>query len=226
MKKPTLALTLAALFCAHVSVAQAEVFLGPSNPTLDGGEFDPYYDQWNFGGTAGHDSEGGAVADTGLLRLGSDNPDGGDFRAESFSLGQAANGAEELSISFQFQFTEEVKAGDNLRVGLRFNDASDDFKGEHNVYIGSTNGDTSLLNEWQTFTQGGIIAHAEGLLADIRVTANHFGDDDWTSGTVKFDDFAVSTIPEPGTYALIGGFLALGAVLLRRKFFSKKQLNG
>jgi hypothetical protein len=35
---------------------------------------------------------------------------------------------------------------------------------------------------------------------------------------VRFDDFAVSTIPEPSTYALIGGLVVLGAALLRKRF--------
>lgn len=35
---------------------------------------------------------------------------------------------------------------------------------------------------------------------------------------VRFDDFAVSTIPEPSTYAMIGGLMVLGAALIRRRF--------
>jgi hypothetical protein len=35
---------------------------------------------------------------------------------------------------------------------------------------------------------------------------------------IRFDDFAVSTIPEPSTYAMIFGALVLGAALLRRRF--------
>ena len=34
---------------------------------------------------------------------------------------------------------------------------------------------------------------------------------------VRFDDFAVSTVPEPSTYALIGGLLALGAACFCRR---------
>ncbi len=208
----------AVFLSAQIAGAQT-VFLGPQNPTIDGNA-----DFWNFGGASGWSAEDGYIAGTGTLDLGAtDTGTSGDFRADIFALEQAAGGAEPITISFQFMFTEEVQAGNNIRVGLRFHTSttSDSFTGEQNFYVGTDNGDGSLLNQWQTFSQDGIFAPGDALGGDIRTSINIFGDDTWASGDVHFDNFSVSTVPEPGTYALIGGLLALGAVVLRRRLLQR-----
>lgn len=210
---------IAAFVCAQAATAQ--VTLGPQNPTIDGNA-----DNWNFGGDAGWSAEGGFVPDTGTLDIGAtDLGSGSDFRADIFALEQAAQGAEPITISFRFMFTEEVQPGNNIRVGLRFHTSpdSDSFTGEQNFYIGTDNGDGSLLNEWQSFSQDSVFSPGDAMGADIRTSVNIFGDDDWVSGDVHFDNFSVSTVPEPRTYALIGGFLAAGAVLVRRKLARGKR---
>ena len=46
----------------------------------------------------------------------------------------------------------------------------------------------------------------------LPVNADAAGD-----GAISIDNFNMTAIPEPGTYALLGGLLALGHVMLRRR---------
>jgi hypothetical protein len=48
---------------------------------------------------------------------------------------------------------------------------------------------------------------AFGVFADIGGGGDHF----------RIDNYSVTVIPEPGTFALLGGMLALAAVMVRRR---------
>ncbi len=56
------------------------------------------------------------------------------------------------------------------------------------------------------------IADVSNVLAVFAVNAGAAGD-----GAISIDNFNMTAIPEPGTYALLGGLLALGHVMLRRR---------
>lgn len=218
MKTTPLIVTVAVLATAHISSADT---LGPANPTFDGNAND-----W-FSGSSGeawveYNATEGAIANTGRMDIGSNSAnDNADFRSQTFSLGAAADGAAAMTFGFQYLFYEEVQAGDNFRVDLRFwrDIGGTDFAGEQNLFIGHDSGDVSLFgpDAWQSFSETDIFAPGDAGWADIRVSINDFTD--WSSGGASFDDFSV--IPEPGTYAAIVGFLALGTVILRRKMIRR-----
>lgn len=206
MKKTSLIIAIAALACAHTAALQAQVLLGPVNPTVDENS-----NEWNFGASTGWSATGG-VNDSGRLTITAT-----DFRANSFSLGAAANGGQTVSFSFDYLFSQEVTAGDDLRIDLRFwrNVEANDFAGEQNIFVGSSSGNGTVTAQWHAFEMTDITVPNDAGWADVVVSSNFTS---WTSGEASFDNFSVSTVPEPSTYALIGGVFALGAVILRRKF--------
>ncbi len=216
----TTALALALLFGA--SVAGAQTILGPANPTADSAAYGSAGAEWNFGEAANAWADatdgGGFIENTGTFNIGATDTNEGsvDFRSNTFSLGAAADGAMPVDFSFNFKFLEAVGADQGIRVDLRFwaDQGGEDFQGEDVVFIGTNGvGDTQLLDEWQSYSKEAINVPGGAFYADIRATVNDFAP--WDSGGAQFDNFAV--VPEPRTYALIGGILALGATLLRRR---------
>ena len=219
MNTPTRLCTtlLMAAFCG-ASAAAAQTLLGPANPTADSAQFESAGAEWFFGSNVNSWAEatdgGGFIENTGTFNLGAtDTADGNaDFRSATFSLGAA----ETVDFSFNFKFLETVATGDAIRVDLRFwsDEGGTDFQGEQNIFIGEAgNGDPNLIDVWQSFSQENIAVPETAAFADIRASVNNFTS--WSSGGTQFDNFAV--VPEPRTYALLGGILAFGAVLIRRR---------
>jgi hypothetical protein len=74
------------------------------------------------------------------------------------------------------------------------------------IYLNGLLGATHSFTDWDNST-------------DFTVRLGSYtrsGGNSDTSTTV-FDNFSAVAIPEPGTYALIGGLLALSSVMLRRR---------
>lgn len=172
--------------------------LGPGNGSFEGGGLN-----WNSGGPGG---SAGSVnfenAGTNGVSAPGDNcvletsdgslgatGNGVDFRANDFSLDTAANGAQPVTFSFDYNILNPIHSANQIRVGLRFEDAAGDFLGEHNSYIGTPNGDTGAQG-WKHFSVT-TTPTANALSADIRVSMNVFGDDTWNNGPVLFDNFTV-----------------------------------
>lgn len=182
--------------------------IGPLNGGFESGSAN-----WSVGGSGG---AGGSVSfgNSPANGLGSpgancvlETSDGSgtvDFRSDYFSLGAAANGARPVTFSFDYNILNAVKSGNQIRVGLRFEDANGGFLAERNSYIGVPNGDTGASG-WKHFSVTAAPS-STALNADIRVSMNVFGDDHWTGGAVLFDNFVVvigsNTAPAATSFAL------------------------
>lgn len=149
-------------------------------------------------------------------------------------LGTASGNLQELSSS-----GDQVFAGQNVSFGGSPNTLTGsivfglDFNGSAGWDAGSTNTNTSGLpgvissaniapahsdNGQYTGSRSGMtIASYKSLVAD----ANNwtFNDDGAVFGALDSTDFSV--VPEPSTYALIFGGIALGVVLIKRRMSSK-----
>jgi len=176
------------------SVAPVSRFpLGPANAGFESGSAN-----WNTGGAGG---SAGSVSYSNSLTNGpgasganciletSDGSGSVDFRSDDFALGSAIDAAAPVTFSFDYNILGSVKSANQIRVGLRFEDAVGGFLGEHNSYIGAANGDAGG-NKWKHFSVTATPT-ATALSADIRVSMNIFGDDTWSSGPVLFDNFRV-----------------------------------
>ncbi|MGB7745977.1 MAG: hypothetical protein WBN75_01650 [Verrucomicrobiia bacterium] len=177
-----------------VLAAARPIMLGPANPGAENGP-----DEWWRGASGGSflsidDTDPASGAND--FTLGNSAVDGtnsADWRAVIFPLGPAADGAEPITFSFAYELTDKVKAGDNIRVQLRFFDKATNFLGQREYWLGSKSQD-SAMTSYKTVTTGNIHAPPKAQVADIRVSVNLYGDR-WSSGTGRFDDFSVTTLP-------------------------------
>ena len=97
------------------------------------------------------------------------------------------------------------------------------------VYALGAHTSDSAMSSYRTLAMNGITPPPKARLADITIIANV--DAPWTSGTGKFDDFALTTVPGPlipawalGLAALliIGGVAAALVVRSRRSVSEPK----
>ena len=111
-----------------------------------------------------------------------------DWRCLPFSLGPAAGGARLITLSFAYKFSDRVAAGNNMRVELRFFDATGTNRvGERGMQVGARTGD-SAMSSYRTLAINGILAPRKARMADISINM-----DAWASGAGRFDDFSVTT---------------------------------
>lgn len=127
-------------------------------------------------------------------------------------------------FEFSFDLTNEVSTGDTtssdeLRVifDLNYDDVTFD---ADETYTLTGNGSGALTDGTSTAVQGSFVNFAYSLTGSptgdlgIRIQAISF-----TGGgdRVTWDNIEVSAVPEPSTFALLGGLLALGFVAVRRR---------
>jgi hypothetical protein len=196
-----LAVAVPVLTWAWLAVpAQAQTVLGPLNPGFEQGSTG-----WNAGGTGGsagsisfsNPGENGPTdPGTNSLSETSDGTGNTDFRANSFSLGPASTGTNQVTFSFDYNILSTVNSGNNIRVGLRFFDITGgNFQGENNSHVGSDNNDAGG-DGWHHYSVTAT-PPSTAYTADIRVSMNVFGDDSWSSGEVLFDNFSLTASVPP-----------------------------
>ncbi len=199
-----------------VMVAARPVMLGPANPGAENGP-DAWWRGASGGGFLSIDNYDPATGNSDFT-LGNTNLDGtnsAEWRAVIFPLGLAATGAEPITFSFAYKLTNAVKAGDNIHVQLRFFDKSTNYLGQRDYLLGSKS-DDSAMTSYKTNTARGILAPSKAQVADICVNINVNGDR-WSSGTGRFDDFSVTTVPGWGwvkPLVITGLGLGLGTALV------------
>jgi hypothetical protein len=136
-----------------------------------------------------------------------------DWRCLPFSLGPAVGGAKPITFSFAYKLTDRVAAGNNIHVQLRFFDSTGtNFIGERVIQVGARTSD-SAMTDYRTLVINGILAPHKARTADIWVDANIF--EPWVSGTARFDDFSVTTLPRSLLFKVMIGaaiLLAVGAL--------------
>jgi len=169
----------------------SQIVIGPPDP---GGEHG--FDYWYHGtGGAGFlfiDNADPASGNNDFT-LGNTNATKGnlsDWRSQNFALGPAAKGAEPITFSFAYELPDNVSSGDNIRVELRFFDATGtNFLDEKKILVGSDTGDSNMTR-YKSVTITNIHAPKRAQTADISFNANLF--EPWASGTGRFDDFSVT----------------------------------
>jgi len=165
---------------------------------------------WNAGGPGGtggsenfanYPTNGPSAPGTNCVSMtadGSVTPSGGnDLRVNNFFLGAASRGNAALSVDFDYNILGPINPGDQVRVGLRFEDGNGSFLGEHNFHIGTPNNDVGGTG-WHHFHGVAVDPTFSAVTADLRLSMNIFGDDIWSSGAVLFDNFSVQITPAIG----------------------------
>ena len=162
------------------------IMLGPPDPGAEHG-----FDYW-YHGTGGtgflyvdnsDPATGGNDFTLGNTNAGAENH--ADWRSQNFPLGPAAKGAAPITFSFSYELPDNVSNSDNIRVELRFFDASGtNFLAENMTPVGSASGDSNM-SRYKTVTLTNIRAPKRAGTADIWVTANVF--QHWTSGNARLD---------------------------------------
>ena len=121
----------------------------------------------------------------------------GTYRANDFSQGWSAN--------VGFSGPEYNLGGGSTTSSSTANAVTS--------FLGSTSGTFSQTYDISEFGGGDFsIADVSNVLAVFTVNANAAG-----VGAISIDNFNMTAIPEPGAYALLGGLLALGHVMVRRR---------
>jgi hypothetical protein len=210
-----LALVMAMAVPTWSALADAKpVFLGPPDPGAEHG-FDYWYHGANGAGFLYVDNKDPAKGEQdfslGNNTEGSENR--ADWRSQCFPLGPAAAGDSPITFSFAYKLADKNTGNDNIMLFLRFFDASGTrFLDQEPVWVGTRSGD-SKMDDYKTVRIANIHAPKAARTADIWVTANIF--DHWTSGTARFDDFSVTTVPvsHPGRILARTG-LGLGSAIV------------
>jgi hypothetical protein len=186
--------TLCAVAVAVACQAAARpVFIGPRNPGAENGP-DEWWRAANGSSFLSIDNYDPATGNSDFT-LGNNAVEGtnsAEWRAVIFPLGPAVAGAEPITFSFAYKLKDEVKAGDNIRVQLRFFDKATNYLGQRDYLLGSKS-DDSAMTSYKTNIARGIHAPLKAQVADICVNINVNGDR-WSSGTGRFDDFSVTTV--------------------------------
>jgi hypothetical protein len=207
------AIVIAGLMACSTLAMTPPIILGPPDPGAEHG-FDFWYHGTSGTGFLSVDDTEPATGDNDFT-LGNDTPGQGncaDWRSQNFPLGAAADNGSPITFSFVYQLPDEIKEGENVRVYLRFFDATGtNYLSARTIRIGSSTGDSNMTS-YKSVTLTNIHAQQGAKTADIWITANIF--EKWTSGTARFDDFSVTTaLPQHPMRMSVKILLGLGIVL-------------
>jgi serine/threonine protein kinase len=186
------------------------ILIGPSNPGAEDGP-----DGWWVAANGGarsffiidHTDPASGDYDFTLGNTNLDGDNSAERRSVMFPLGPATAGARPITFSFAYKLPDEVNAGDNMLVKLRFFGHATNFISEKNFWIGSRSRD-SAMTRYKTMTVGGVRAPRRAELADVIASVNSYGDH-WSSGTARFDNFSVTVAP----HSLLAKAAVVAAVL-------------
>jgi hypothetical protein len=209
-------LALAAL--AIYFLFQKPMMIGPANPGAEDNS-----DGWWVGASGGarsfftvdHTDPGSGDYD---FTLGNTNLDGentAEWRSVMFPLGPAATGARPITFSFAYKLPDEVKAGDNMLVQLRFFDHGTNYLSGKSFWLGARSGD-SAMTRYKTITVGGILAPRRAEVADVTTSINDYGEH-WSSGTGRVDSFSVTIANHSSLFkagAVAGVMISIGALII------------
>jgi Bacterial Ig domain len=200
--RPQILLATAAVLAMTLSTQAVSTFLGPLNPGFENGGAD-----WNSGATGSgtvdfvsfdnYDTNGSSAPGTNCVMQASDGSGQADLRANYFSLGASTQGTNAVSLDFDYYILGPINFGDQIRVGVRFEDVNGNFLGEHNFHLGTPNNDVGGTG-WHHFHGVAADPTLAAVNMDVRITMNIFGDDTWSSGPVLYDNFVVAVNPAVG----------------------------
>lgn len=128
------------------------------------------------------------------------------------------------AFTFTFDVTNEVSSGntttaDELKVIFDLNYDGVTFDADE-TYTLTGNGSGALTDGTSTAVQGSFVSFSHNIsgsvTGDIGIRIEAVG---FTGGgdRVTFDNIELSAVPEPSTFALMGGIAALGLILMRRR---------
>lgn len=200
--RPRILLTAAAALTMTLSAQAVSTFLGPLNPGFENGGAD-----WNAGATgsgtvnfigfSNPGTNGPSSPGSNSVMQASDGSGQADLRANYFSLGASTQGSNAVSLDFDYYILGPINFGDQIRVGVRFEDVNGNFLGEHNFHLGTPNNDVGGTG-WHHFHGVAADPTLAAVNMDVRITMNIFGDDTWGSGPVLYDNFVVAVNPAVG----------------------------
>jgi hypothetical protein len=199
---PRVLLATVAALATALSACATPTFLGPLNPGFENGGAD-----WNSGasgssavnfvGFSNPGTNGPSSPGTNCVMQASDGSGNADLRANYFSLGASTQGSNAVSLDFDYNILNSINFGDQIRVGVRFEDANGNFLSEHNFHLGTPNNDVGGTG-WHHFHGVAADPNLTAVNMDVRITMNIFGDDTWGSGPVLYDNFVVGVNPAVG----------------------------
>jgi hypothetical protein len=148
------------------------------------------------------------------------------YYVDGLNLGSPAGGTtlDEVSFALRNESTSQ-----NMQIVLQFGAGTDWFLGDTTFNNSVANSWTSGLTldlsteTWKALTidvENEITVGAAASPSNF-ATSNLTGIGFYTATTddssIRIDTLSVTAVPEPATYALFGGFIALGLVMLRRR---------
>ena len=200
--------------------ASAQLNLGPVN-----GDFSAGAANWSAdftGGTAGNV----VLPNTNNVLITSDGTGSAEFNSDIFWLGPAAggglSGTQTVTLSFEYAILGPVTTGNNVQVSLRT------FGTQNTCHSHWFQRQPDQQQRWcrrrgwlLTFTVN-YLPNPAANYADIFVSMNVLSTtpgvaDAWTNGAVVFNNFTVTTVPEPSSAALFGLVGLAGLGLLGRR---------
>jgi len=220
---------LALAVLAIYFLLQKPMILGPGNPGAEDNS-----DGWWVAANGGarsffiidHTDPASGDYDFTLGNTNIDGDNSAERRSVIFPLGPAASGAKPLAFSFAYKLPDEVNAGDNLLVKLRFFDRATNFLSEKNFWVGSRSGDSTMAH-YKTITAAGIAVPRRAEVADVVASVNSYGEH-WSSGTARFDDFSVTTAPHSVLFkivAVVGATAGIGVLILLLVGFWRRHMR-
>ena len=203
---------LVATFAITTTIASGkQIFLGPSDSGASSAGAN-WFSGANGGGSVAVDfndpaTTGGCDFTISNTVAGKEN--NASWRCPNFSLGPAAGGARPITFSFAYKLENPVTAGNNILVMLRFFDSTGtNYISQRTIQVGAHTSD-SAMTSYRTITIPGILAPPKARTADVWIDANDF--DPWVSGTGRFDNISVTTVPRSPLFMMgVGAAVLLG----------------